>query len=63
MTRSLSIPRIILWDNLSELPHLEEVDLLANLTELLDPSLLDFTSSSFIGRSVRSFGGLDNLHF
>ncbi|KAG6382030.1 hypothetical protein JVT61DRAFT_663 [Boletus reticuloceps] len=51
-THRATIPRVVVRHNLSELPHLvQEVDTLANLTEFLDPSLLDFTSGSFIGRS------------
>ena len=38
---------------LPELPHApREAGMLANLTEVLDTSILDFSSGSFIGRSV-----------
>ncbi|KAH0829090.1 hypothetical protein J3R83DRAFT_2554 [Lanmaoa asiatica] len=48
-----TIPRVLVRHNLSELPHLTQgVDTLANLTEFLDPSFLDFTSGSFIGRTL-----------
>lgn len=62
MTARPSIPRVIVRHNLPESPHLlQEVNILANLTELLDHSLLDFTSGSFIGRSVRSLHRQEDL--
>ncbi|KAG8221219.1 hypothetical protein J3R82DRAFT_1379 [Butyriboletus roseoflavus] len=48
-----TIPKVMVRHNRSELPHLvQEADTLGNLTEFLDHSLLDFTSGSFIGRSL-----------
>ncbi|KAI9568871.1 hypothetical protein HD554DRAFT_2096330 [Boletus coccyginus] len=47
-----TIPRVVVRHNLPEPSHLvQDADPLANLTEFLDPPLLEFTSSSFIGRS------------
>ncbi|KAF8549959.1 hypothetical protein OG21DRAFT_520698 [Imleria badia] len=46
-----AIPRVMDRSNHAELPFAEEVGKLANFTDFLDPSLLDFTSGSFIGRS------------
>ena len=61
MTPPLSIPSEV-RQNFCELPCLQEVNSLANLTESLDSSVLDFTPGSFIGRSVRS-SRPDDLHY
>lgn len=43
-------------------PFIKGVDKLANFTEYLDSSVLDFASGSFVGRSVRFFCPLDHPH-
>ncbi|KAG9312194.1 hypothetical protein JVU11DRAFT_7492 [Chiua virens] len=47
------VPRVLAQRSLAEPPYLlQEGDMLTNVTELLDVSLLDFTFGSFVGRTL-----------